>query len=140
MTTIAWDGKILAADRMLLARGRSYEIKKLFDLGSKGFLAGSGCPVALELARAWLAGEATEKPLLKEETVEAIWIHEGEAFLIWEELIPVKLDSCYWACGSGGSFALAAMHCGKNAKEAVEIAIRLDNSTGFGVDYIELPI
>lgn len=41
--------------------------------------------------------------------------------------------------GSGRDFAIAAMHCGKTAREAVEIASLYENGCGNGVDVLEAP-
>jgi ATP-dependent protease HslVU (ClpYQ) peptidase subunit len=42
------------------------------------------------------------------------------------------------AWGAGRDYALAAMHLGKNSREAVEVACALDNTCGMGIDILEL--
>jgi ATP-dependent protease HslVU (ClpYQ) peptidase subunit len=42
------------------------------------------------------------------------------------------------ATGSGRDYALAAMHCGKTAREAVEIACLFETGCGNGVDELEV--
>jgi len=43
---------------------------------------------------------------------------------------------CAW--GQGSDYATGAMHAGKNAMEAVEIACKLDTTCGGGVEFIDL--
>ena len=49
-----------------------------------------------------------------------------------------QLDEDFWAAGSGRQAALAAMHCGKSAVEAVRIAARIDSFTGGRVVHMSL--
>jgi hypothetical protein len=59
-----------------------------------------------------------------------VWLYEGN---IWQ---PVKQK--YYAIGSGGEFALAAMDAGAGAVEAVRIAIGRDLWSGGKVTYVRL--
>lgn len=52
--------------------------------------------------------------------------------------IPEKSISRFWTGGSGGDIALGAMHAGKTAREAVEIASIYCAWCGHGVDSFEL--
>ena len=47
---------------------------------------------------------------------------------------PIRNEDTLRAWGAGRDFALAALHLGKTAKEAVELACRLDSTCGNGVD------
>lgn len=51
---------------------------------------------------------------------------------------PQVLECSLYAMGHGRDFALAAMHCGKSAREAVELTCKLDVYCGNGVDTLEL--
>jgi hypothetical protein len=51
---------------------------------------------------------------------------------------PMRNRSERWAWGSGRDFALAAMHLGKTAAEAVEVACLFQSDCGLGVDHVEL--
>ncbi len=51
---------------------------------------------------------------------------------------PVKLEDKNVACGSGRDFAITAMHLGKTAIEAVEIACLFDTGCGNGIDWMTL--
>ena len=47
-----------------------------------------------------------------------------------------KVEDQFAAWGSGRDFALTAMHLGKSAREAVEIACLFENGCGNGVDVL----
>lgn len=47
---------------------------------------------------------------------------------------PVRYEQERIAIGSGRDFAMAAMHLGKSAVEAVEVACALDSGCGNGID------
>ena len=51
---------------------------------------------------------------------------------------PVFYEDETFAIGCGRDFALAAMHLGKTAREAVEVAIALDSGCGNGIDALTL--
>jgi ATP-dependent protease HslVU (ClpYQ) peptidase subunit len=52
--------------------------------------------------------------------------------------IPETVEHGFWAFGSGRDFAIAAMACGKSAREAVEIACQFDTGCGLGVDVMQI--
>ena len=47
---------------------------------------------------------------------------------------PVRYEQPFASIGSGREFARAAMHLGKTAREAVELACALDSACGNGID------
>ncbi len=51
---------------------------------------------------------------------------------------PMTLEQTFCAWGAGRDFAVAAMHCGKSAQEAVELACCLSVHCGNGVDVLKL--
>jgi hypothetical protein len=53
---------------------------------------------------------------------------------------PVQVMESFYAIGSGAKAALAAMHCGKSAVDAVRIAARIDPYTGGRVMHMKLPV
>lgn len=137
MTTIAWDGKTLAADRLLSCGNARYTVAKIrrLDDGRLIGAAGTDGPAAMEHVAGNMA--ALPEDLKKGETTVCV-IHPGGRAEHWNgESRYVVLDP-FWAIGSGRDFATAAMHLGKTAAEAVEIAARFDNGTGLGVDTMEL--
>lgn len=141
MTVIAWDGKQLAADRRTSSGSLVRISTKIFRLGEA--LAGySGDADAGEEIVAWFRdGHHPEKfpsSLRKDEG----W---GRLLIVWPDGIlwmygrtphPVKFPPQQFAIGSGRDFAHAAMYCGKNAPEAVEVACVFDSGCGNGVDVL----
>ena len=51
---------------------------------------------------------------------------------------PICYDDNWAVCGSGRDYAVTALHLGKTAKEAVEIACLFDYGCGNGIDTLEL--
>jgi hypothetical protein len=51
---------------------------------------------------------------------------------------PFRVEDETYATGSGRDYAIAAMHLGKSAAQAVEIASLFDPACGNGVDTLEL--
>lgn len=142
MTTIAWDGKTLAADRRTSSDRILVGVKtKIAKRKKDGALVAAAGPSSV--ARAFLEwfqkGEKGPSPLLgKTEPSQAVIIrpngdvesHDNEGWY------PTGVQ--YYTNGSGWEIALGAMHAGATAKEAVEIASKLDGATGEGVDTLEL--
>jgi hypothetical protein len=142
MTTIAWKNGVIAADRQLAGWQM---VNKLFRLKDGSVVGGAGYfDDVHEIAR-WLdagAKEATRPPLTEgpDNTSDVIVATpDGKAYwLTWPWLRRVEvLDGCI-AVGSGAKAALGAMYAGASAKRAVEIACRLDESTGKGVNVIRV--
>ncbi|WP_028449689.1 hypothetical protein [Chitinibacter tainanensis] len=146
MTTVAWDGKTLAADRQVTYGNQRFEIKKLFVIGDgKLLMAGAGTADDLKLFASWLEDSFADNELLfggetpEIDDLQAIVINTqtGESYLYGEKLVPIEIKAPF-AIGSGGDFAMAAMKLGKSAKEAVELASEIDIFSGFGVDYVDV--
>lgn len=132
MTTIAWDGKHLAADRRM---GGWMTTGKVFPLKSGGMMSGAGYYDHLVEVAAWLDAGG-ERPKLSEDDPSDIFVVEdGKAyFLTWPYLRKVEIQEGYYAVGSGSHFALGALAMGADARKAIEIASRFDPDTGHGID------
>ena len=50
---------------------------------------------------------------------------------------PFVVEDKQWAIGSGRDYAIAAMHLGRTAAEAVAVACLFDVSCGMGIDTME---
>jgi hypothetical protein len=140
MTTIAWDGETLAADRQATNMASMYRTRKIFTLldGSLVGIMGSAdvCLLAIE----WLNGNG-EKPVFSREDDHPYMIVIRPDRTIWRYeryLIPIAVLEPFFAGGSGRDYALAAMACGKSAVEAVELAAIYDEGTGLGIDTLSL--
>ena len=139
MTTVAWDGKTLAADRRFSAGNGIFTVTKIQRVN--GCLVGltGNFSQALELAK-WLKDGADPKEFPKEQrdvdNGNGMVVVQADGTLIKYESspVPITLHEKQFAFGSGGDFARAAMFLGKCACDAVEIAMVFDPATGNGVD------
>src|ERR1043165_7097844 len=114
MTTIAWDGKTLAADSRCTAGGFHYEVSKICRLSDGRIYAGSGEITDYEQVKSWLDGK-TSKPDTKE--FQAVIVDlTGQLWRIEDKIAPFKVFSRFPAIGSGRDYAMAAMHYGRSAR------------------------
>lgn len=140
MTTVAWDGKTLAADRQSTAGGTPYQTTKVFEAfgpdGRRWLYACSGISSECqEFTRRINAGQPM--PEFKELAVLAV-DDQGHVWQAVENLMWERKEIKRWAMGSGADYALGAMAAGATAFRAVQIASELDVNTGLGVDLIDL--
>ena len=139
MTTIAYRDGVLAADSRLTADSGKHTCKKLFRKriteGKKTFeviIATAGHSSSGMVFHDWYG---SGKP------IPDVLIHHGGDFLclvlrpdgLYEYDLYCRgerIEEEFYAIGSGAMAALAAMHCGKSAVDAVRIAARIDTYTG----------
>ena len=143
MTTIAFDGKILAADSMSTTSGIVYGYApKIWRLKDGRWFAASGTRCAIFSVLNWLNAE-TEKPTFDDDDeVHGIIVDcDGNARELWAKTLVIYpcafIDGC-WAGGSGWMFAQSAMALGLNAIDAVEHAAKFDTVTGEEVNYVKV--
>lgn len=135
MTTIAWDGKTLAGDTRSTAGGFAYQTTKVFKLPDGRLYGACGAAEEGEAVLQWLV-LGGDKPQVKDFC--AILIEDGKCFRLEDKLIKFQVDSPFHAIGSGRDYAMAAMHYGKNAREAVELACVYDVYTGIPITSVSL--
>ncbi len=150
MTTIAWDGKTIAADRLSLDNwGLKGEVGKIHESDDKRFLmiaSGElGHPLRwwMEAKKKSIAGVIEEGfPYDKDMSISLALIqrtYEGGSRLYeMSHGVFVEFNRRFFAIGSGRDFAYAAMYLGKTAEEAVRVAMEFDNGTGLGVDVVTI--
>lgn len=142
MTTIVWDGKILAADRGLFAGSRlDGEYTKIHRRKKDGALIGlAGRTSSIAAYVKWfLAGEKREAPKLHDDSQAMIIRPDGEVSYVDEYgQSPWKTD--FYAIGAGAEFALGALANGSSAENAIKIAAKFDCFTNIekGIDTLEL--
>jgi len=142
MTIICWDGKTLAADKRAVCQGLSRTVTKIRRFGN--LLVGvSGDTEAMGQAMQWVSnGRKPEDypAYLKDKDCKAtMMIIDADRVLIYgESPIPTHYEDKKTATGSGRDYALAAMLCGKTAREAVEIACLFETGCGNGIDELEV--
>lgn len=133
MTTIAWDGTRLAADKKRSVHGTAMPCTKIWRF--QGQLYGAaGDSWDCVAVRDWIEGRV-DKPVVTNLSVLRIDT-ERRAWLMEEKLSWHEITLPTWVLGSGGEYAMGAMAAGKNAIDAVEIANVLDNGSGLGVDWL----
>jgi ATP-dependent protease HslVU (ClpYQ) peptidase subunit len=142
MTTIAWDGKTLAADKLVSFGGLPRTVTKIFRVGSVLVGIAGNAAEGYDMIE-WVRGgcKAEDFPASqrdKDSWVSCLLVSDRELALYERAPKPIVIEDGFFACGSGRDFAMAAMHIGKSAREAVEIASLFDISTGNGVDVLEL--
>jgi len=141
MTVIAYDGKVLAADKRMTGGTQAITVTKIRRL-PRGRMAGMAGDVMDGRALLdWLekGGRLSVDPENNDCNSEVMVIDKGQILLYGAGigLKPVPLDTPFHAIGSGAPYALAAMACGKSAIEAIEIACKFDVACGNGIDVLE---
>lgn len=147
MTTVAYRGGILAADsRATHGDAGATTATKLFRkrIGRREHLVGvAGDLYAALIFIDWYGTAETKRP---EQFADLFDAGEDFGALIWDGKSlwecnrlcrMVRVEEPYFAVGSGAQFALAAMDCGKSAREAVRIACRRDNNSGLPVAWLK---
>lgn len=134
MSTVAYDGKFLAADRQCCGQYKA-RTTKVWRLRNGSLFGGAGMMEQILAARVWLE-EGGDKPGGLDE-FNGILIESGRAYHLEGKLIRERIVERCHAVGSGSPFAITAMALGKSAREAVLIAARFDPRTGGGVDVLE---
>lgn len=147
MTTVAWDGETLAADRLVTSGDniKAAATRKVARRESDGALIGcAGEVCTIHAFMEWFfAGEEGVRPSLKASNLE----HGCAAAIIVRPGLLLEFhDKCGWhpiesrpiAIGSGELGALVAMRCGKTAIQAVEIVSEFDVWSGGGVDWVTM--
>jgi hypothetical protein len=136
MTTIAarFSTLEIAADSMVSGDDSFYLVEKL-RRGKESVYGGCGdWDKILKMFQVLESGgdlDSDTDVTVLELRRDGIWIYEST-------IIPAKIKNDFWAIGTGANFAIAAMHCGKSVKEAVEIACQYDTSSITPVDYMTL--
>ena len=124
MTTIAWDGKTLAADQQADIAGLKGRVTKIFRLNDGSLFTGSGAfPLVLAM-KYWIEnGKQLDKfpqlkPTSSDDWERCLQIVKGKVFLYEHTPFPIELLDSTFALGSGRDYAMVAMHEGYTAKKA----------------------
>jgi len=142
MTVIAWDGKTLAADRMMEMNGGKFPITKIRRLLDGALIGSAGdTPRAMQLAE-WVEGGCVAGQLpAPQGDMYARLLHirlDGKAVLYANNDQPIVVEQPFMAIGSGQDYANTAMYLGHGARQAVAITSELCSSVGMGIDTLEL--
>ncbi|MFZ6813556.1 hypothetical protein ACO0K3_03745 [Undibacterium sp. Rencai35W] len=139
MTTIAWDGKTLAADKRCTSDGVISVVTKLYKV--KGcLLAAAGDFDRIQEMIHWFRKGCmpSNLPLFQRDNADFVGLivirPDKKIYRYDRGPYPHKYESPTIAIGSGGNFALAAMHLGCTAVDAVRVACEFDCYSGNGID------
>lgn len=142
MTIIAWDGKMLAADKQSTSSGLRSTVTKIRRAQSGALIGWTGTQDAGILMADWYEAGAILEKLPKSQADKEDWsaliVIDGGRVLRYEQWgVPFVIEDAFIAFGSGRDYAMGAMARGATAREAVAIACRFDNGCGMGIDTLE---
>lgn len=129
MTTIAYDGKSLAADSQCTTGGLKCRAVKIVKSPSGFLAAGTGDLNSilpwLRWVRRGLRPEEQPESLNSKSTI-VIVDPRGRAHTFEGAAVRTPLLEKFWAFGSGAELALGAMAMGADARTAVKVACKFD--------------
>lgn len=141
MSVIAWDGEVLAADKLATRGDILYTTTKIFKIGADAVGTTHCLTSGLKLIGWYKAGAKPEEfPKLNKDTDYAMLIVVNREGVRHYEAEPVgiPITDPFFAWGSGSEFAIGAMAMGASAIQAVEIASKHCSGCGRGVDHIRI--
>jgi len=140
MTIIAWDGKVLAGDRLGDAGGLARSTTKVIKFAGGLYGSCGSSSAAVEMLEWIKAGENPETCPAYQRTDDyqgIILVRPDRSVWVWGRgPYPFRMEDPFTAMGSGRDFAIAAMYLGKDAIDAVKIANKFDTGCGMGVDSV----
>lgn len=145
MTTIAWDGRSVAADgKAVTGNGNvvTLDVVKLAHY-SDCVYAVSGAHFLFEELIEWhrCGARRDAVPSADSEHPWYFLVFQGRWVNMTDNTMHGRWDKTArapWAWGSGADLAIGAMLAGKTARQAVEIASQVDNCTGGTISEIVL--
>jgi len=139
MTTIATNGKVIAADSRITGDYIDSH-PKLFQIGDSVFgIAGMMTRVLKVIDWLSMGCPESNKPDVNDDGFTLLQVC-SEGIFYWDgNLRPVQMRGPYAAIGSGSQYAMGAMHAGKNPRRAVEICCELDESTAPPIVVMRVP-
>jgi hypothetical protein len=140
MTVIVWDGTTLAADKQANVNDLMRHVTKIRRsvtgalMGCTGELC-QGLEVMAWYDKGALPEDFPSFQRDKDQYSPVMVITPQRQILLYELTpYPIVFEDESTAIGSGRDFAIVALHFGKNAREAVEVASHFCLSCGGGVD------
>lgn len=139
MSVIAWDGRVLAADRQVTIGSLSTTGKKLVEWEGSAIAWTGDMAAGLVMLAWWKAGADFDKypPSQLTDDWSRLIVANKDGVVMYERL-PAAIECLdqFMAWGSGRDFALGAMDMGADARIAVGVASNFSNDCGMGVDYV----
>lgn len=142
MSVIAFDGKMVAADRRAVCQGVSTTATKLFREPDGTILGYVGATDEGLLKVGWYRDGADPEDFpepLEDDDFAYLFVVAGGKFFRYERgPVPIENEDSFCAFGSGGPVAMGAMALGASALQAVEAASRLVPGCGNGTTCFEV--
>ena len=135
MTCIAWDGKLLAADKLVISGYKRASFTKIRRIGD-ALVGFAGNTILTNAMFSWIEiGENPDKfPEAQRDkdnfTAGMKITLDGQIYLYENAPIPWLNERKIWAIGSGAEIAIGAMAAGASAEDAVKIACEWCYLTG----------
>lgn len=140
MTVIAWDGRILAADKLADSAGLRRTVTKIRAIRGHLVATSGNSARGVEVVAWWEGGaDPAHYPKFQEadDFVDLVVITPDNKILKYERSAhPIHFEDMQFAMGSGRDYAMAVMHLGFDARRAVEVASAYDTGCGGGVDVL----
>lgn len=139
MSTIAWDGKTLAADCQVTCHETPQKCSKIKKLSDGTILGTVGSLSTGAIMMRWYEDGADLMRYPHSQGDKEDWSYlivvkpDGEVLEYSRHPYP-RIVSVPFGWGSGRDYALGAMEMGADAIKAVEISCKLDIHTGMGVE------
>ena len=144
MTVLAWDSKILAADKMALQGDTQKRVTKIFKLASGGQVVGFTGDLDLGLVLLeWYQSGADRKAFPKQRDEKEAWgvlvVAGRDGCFFYERYgVAIPVEDHFMAWGAGREAAIGAMEMGANAIQAVAVASKWVSGCGHGCDWFAI--
>ena len=144
MTVIAYDGRYVAADRMISNEDGLHGVSRKIVIFEDWVLATTGAADHGEALIVWFreGKKPDDFPYASKGGEKGASLYAFKrgcpvlCFQTWPT--PIIFDMTELSAGSGNEIARTAMHLGRDAREAARIACELNVYCGNGVDYVDL--
>jgi len=143
LTTIAWDGTTLAADRAAWSGNKKYRVRKVHKVratdGSQYLVAFAGDGHYAQALLTWMQGGQHPGDYPNDDNV-TIAVVVDERRRVWQldskALRYGRVLERIHSSGGGHEFAIGALEAGATAEQAIRIAIKRSDMAGLGVDSV----
>ena len=143
MTVVAWDSKILAADKMAMCGDTLKKVTKIFKLKHGKIVAFTGDLDLGLVMRDWYQSGADRQTFPKQRDEKEAWgtlaVASRDGCFFYERYgVAIPVEDCFMAWGAGREAAIGAMEMGATAVEAVAVASKWVSGCGYGCDWFEI--
>lgn len=130
----------MAADTQVNYGAMTFPSRKIFAT-VQGLVGVAGPSIQCAKFIEWVEEgmDKNTRPDMEEgDEIQALLLNDEGLFFFEGDWVACRVERDYHAIGTGGEAALAAMMCGKNPREAVEVACCIDSQSGQPVTVLNL--